>query len=112
MSGCGGRTRWTGRQIVEGYAPRLWLGEALATVRRILLIVGTARTERALHPGHGRLLQRRRLLVHPSTSFANPAMTVGRAFTGTSAGMGPQRDGDVENRDPAAGLVWETEAIA
>ncbi|GAA2718866.1 MULTISPECIES: MIP/aquaporin family protein [Streptomyces] len=74
----------------DRWAGHLWLAEAVATAGLVWLVFGLARAGRAhLAP----------LLVAPyigaaywftsSTSFANPAVTIGRAFTDTFAGIAP-----------------------
>lgn len=71
-------------------AGHLWLGEVVATAGLVWLVFGLARAGRA---------HQAPLLVASyigaaywftsSTSFANPAVTVGRAFTDTFAGIAP-----------------------
>ncbi|OIJ69750.1 aquaporin [Streptomyces mangrovisoli] len=71
-------------------AGHLLLGEVVATAGLILLIFGLARTERlrfapiavASYIGAA-------YWFTSSTSFANPAVTIGRAFTDTFAGIAP-----------------------
>ncbi|MFD9483737.1 aquaporin [Streptomyces sp. NPDC059991] len=71
-------------------AGHLLLGEVVATAGLILLIFGLARTDRlrfapvavASYIGSA-------YWFTSSTSFANPAVTIGRAFTDTFAGIGP-----------------------
>ncbi|MFF5970728.1 aquaporin [Streptomyces sp. NPDC012769] len=71
-------------------AGNLLLGEVVATAGLILLIFGLARTDRlrfapvavASYIGSA-------YWFTSSTSFANPAVTVGRAFTDTFAGIAP-----------------------
>ncbi|MFF6887967.1 aquaporin [Streptomyces sp. NPDC012421] len=84
-----------GKPLVEfsthdRFAGHLWLAEAVATAGLIWLVFGLARTGRA---------QLAPLLVASSigaaywftssTSFANPAVTISRAFTDTFAGIAP-----------------------
>ncbi|MEU7426324.1 MIP/aquaporin family protein [Streptomyces sp. NPDC040750] len=74
----------------ERWAGHLWLAEIVATAGLVWLIFGLARA------GHAHLAP---LLVASyigaaywftsSTSFANPAVTIGRAFTDTFAGIAP-----------------------
>ncbi|WP_443079102.1 aquaporin [Streptomyces sp. NBC_01498] len=74
----------------DRFAGHLWLGEIVATAGLIWLVLGLARAGRA---------ERAPLLVASyigaaywftsSTSFANPAVTIGRAFTDTFAGIAP-----------------------
>ncbi|MEW2045755.1 MIP/aquaporin family protein [Streptomyces sp. NPDC005476] len=71
-------------------AGHLLLGEVVATAGLILLIFGLARTDRlrfapiavASYIGAA-------YWFTSSTSFANPAVTIGRAFTDTFAGIAP-----------------------
>ncbi|WP_409474607.1 aquaporin [Streptomyces sp. HC307] len=71
-------------------AGHLLLGEVVATAGLILLIFGLARTDRlrfapvavASYIGSA-------YWFTSSTSFANPAVTIGRAFTDTFAGIAP-----------------------
>ncbi|GAA3106528.1 aquaporin [Streptosporangium carneum] len=74
----------------ERFAPHLWISEVVATGTLILLIFGLART------GHARLAPAAvacwigaAYWFTSSTSFANPAVTIGRAFTDTFAGIAP-----------------------
>ncbi|MES5820486.1 aquaporin [Streptomyces sp. RG80] len=79
--------RWSTHDRSAGH---LLLGEAVATAGLILLIFGLARTDRlrfapvavASYIGSA-------YWFTSSTSFANPAVTVGRAFTDTFAGIAP-----------------------
>ncbi|MFD0378309.1 aquaporin [Streptomyces sp. NPDC127112] len=74
----------------ERWAGHLWLAEVVATAGLVWLVFGLARAGRA---------QLAPLLVASyigaaywftsSTSFANPAVTIGRAFTDTFAGIAP-----------------------
>ncbi|MEU4498497.1 aquaporin family protein [Streptomyces sp. NBC_00210] len=74
----------------ERSAGNLLLGEVVATAGLILLIFGLARTDRlrfvpvavASYIGAA-------YWFTSSTSFANPAVTIGRAFTDTFAGIAP-----------------------
>ncbi|MFI1070557.1 aquaporin [Streptomyces puniciscabiei] len=74
----------------DRYAGHLWLGEVVATAGLILLIFGLARTERA-HFGPVAVASYigAAYWFTSSTSFANPAVTIGRAFTDTFAGIAP-----------------------
>ncbi|MEV8639278.1 aquaporin [Streptosporangium sp. NPDC051023] len=74
----------------ERYAGHLWLAEAVATAGLIVVIFGLVRT------GQGRLAPvavacylGAAYWFTSSTSFANPAVTIGRAFTDTFAGIAP-----------------------
>ncbi|GIG61801.1 transport protein [Longispora fulva] len=68
----------------------LWLGETVATAGLILLIFALVRTERAAlaAPAVGAYIGAAYWFTS-STSFANPAVTIGRAFTDTFAGIRP-----------------------
>jgi len=71
-------------------APHLLLGEVVATAGLILLIFGLTRTGRAhLAPVAVASYIGAAYWFTSSTSFANPAVTVGRAFTDTFAGIAP-----------------------
>ncbi|MEV5437299.1 MIP/aquaporin family protein [Streptomyces sp. NPDC052682] len=71
-------------------APHLWLGEAVATAGLVLLVLGLARTGRArLAPAAVASYIGAAYWFTSSTSFANPAVTLGRAFTDTFAGIAP-----------------------
>lgn len=71
-------------------AGHLWLGELIATAGLVLLIFGLARTDRA-HFGPVAVASYigAAYWFTSSTSFANPAVTIGRAFTDTFAGIAP-----------------------
>ena len=68
----------------------LWLGETVATAGLLLLIFALVRTGRAAiaAPAIGAYIGAAYWFTS-STSFANPAVTVGRAFTDTFAGIAP-----------------------
>ncbi|OLZ59182.1 antitoxin [Streptomyces sp. IMTB 2501] len=71
-------------------ADQLWLGEVVATAGLILLIFGLDRVGRAaLAPVGVAAYIGAAYWFTPSTSFANPAVTIGRAFTDTFAGIAP-----------------------
>ncbi|MGW1544998.1 aquaporin [Streptomyces sp. NPDC002309] len=71
-------------------AGHLWLGEVVATAGLILLIFGLTRVGRAaLAPAAVASYIGAAYWFTSSTSFANPAVTVGRAFTDTFAGIAP-----------------------
>ncbi|MGI5380108.1 aquaporin [Streptomyces sp. CA-251387] len=68
----------------------LWLGELVATAGLILLILGLGRIHRAsLAPAAVAAYIGAAYWFTSSTSFANPAVTIGRAFTDTFAGIAP-----------------------
>jgi arsenate reductase len=70
--------------------PHLWVGEVVATAGLLLLVFALARTGRAATaaPAVGAYIGAAYWFTS-STSFANPAVTVGRAFTDTFAGIAP-----------------------
>ncbi len=70
--------------------PRLWLGEVVATAGLITLIVALARTGRggSTAAAVGAYIGAAYWFTS-STSFANPAVTVGRMFTDTFTGIAP-----------------------
>ncbi|WP_317443413.1 aquaporin [Streptomyces collinus] len=71
-------------------AGHLWLGEVVATAGLILLVFGLNRTQRAhLGPVAVASYIGAAYWFTSSTSFANPAVTIGRAFTDTFAGIAP-----------------------
>jgi glycerol uptake facilitator-like aquaporin len=69
----------------------LLLGEVVATAGLVLLIFALVRTERVRYvaPAVGGYIAAAYWFTS-STSFANPAVTVGRAFTDTFAGIAPE----------------------
>jgi glycerol uptake facilitator-like aquaporin len=71
-------------------AGHLWLGELVATAGLVLLISGLTRTGRA-HLGAVAVASYIGAVYWftSSRSFADPAVTVGRALTDTFAGIGP-----------------------
>ncbi|MGW4561052.1 aquaporin [Streptomyces sp. NPDC004561] len=79
--------RWSTHDRSAGH---LWLGETVATAGLVLLIFGLARTGRA-HFGPVAVASYigAAYWFTSSTSFANPAVTIGRAFTDTFAGIAP-----------------------
>ncbi|SPF06952.1 aquaporin [Streptomyces sp. MA5143a] len=71
-------------------AGHLWLGELVATAGLVLLVFGLTRTGRAqLAPVAVASYIGAAYWFTSSTSFANPAVTIGRAFTDTFAGIAP-----------------------
>ncbi|WP_433288827.1 aquaporin [Micromonospora sp. CA-244673] len=71
-------------------AGNLWLGEVVATTGLILLIFALARSGRAaVAPAAVGAYIGAAYWFTSSTSFANPAVTIGRAFTDTFAGIAP-----------------------
>ncbi|MEH0935510.1 MIP/aquaporin family protein [Micromonospora psammae] len=78
---------FSGRERAGGH---LWLGEVVATAGLILLIFALARSGRAsVAPAAVGAYIGAAYWFTSSTSFANPAVTVGRAFTDTFAGIAP-----------------------
>lgn len=70
--------------------PHLWLGEVVATAGLLVVIVGLIRHGRtAAVPAAVGAYIGAAYWFTSSTSFANPAVTVGRAFTDTYAGISP-----------------------
>jgi arsenate reductase len=68
----------------------LWLGEVVATVGLLLLVFALARSGRtAVAPATVGAYIGAAYWFTSSTSFANPAVTIGRAFTDTFAGIRP-----------------------
>ncbi|GAA2715964.1 aquaporin [Actinoplanes palleronii] len=71
-------------------AGNLWLGEIVAVVGLLLLIFALARSGRApVAPAAVGAYIGAAYWFTSSTSFANPAVTIGRAFTDTFAGINP-----------------------
>ena len=71
-------------------AGHLWLGEVVATAGLILLIFALARSGRAsVAPAAVGAYIGAAYWFTSSTSFANPAVTIGRAFTDSFAGIAP-----------------------
>jgi arsenate reductase len=74
----------------ERTAGHLWLGEVVATGGLLLLIFALARSGRtAVAPAAVGAYIGAAYWFTSSTSFANPAVTVGRAFTDSFAGIAP-----------------------
>ncbi|MGW4946391.1 aquaporin [Actinoplanes sp. NPDC004185] len=74
----------------ERAAGHLWLGEIVATAGLILLIFALAWSGRAaVAPAAVGAYIGAAYWFTSSTSFANPAVTIGRAFTDTFAGIAP-----------------------
>ena len=68
----------------------LWLGEVVATAGLVALIFALARTGRGMlaAPAVGAYIGAAYWFTS-STSFANPAVTIGRVFSDTFAGIAP-----------------------
>ncbi|MFG2974405.1 aquaporin [Streptomyces sp. NPDC048331] len=74
----------------ERWAGHLWLAEVVATAGLVWLIFGLTRASRAhLAPLLVAAYIGTAYWFTSSTSFANPAVTIGRAFTDTFAGIAP-----------------------
>ncbi|MEV7558979.1 aquaporin [Streptomyces sp. NPDC089795] len=74
----------------ERFAGHVWLGEVVATAGLVWLIFGLARASRAhLAAPLVAAYIGAAYWFTSSTSFANPAVTIGRAFTDTFAGIAP-----------------------
>ncbi|MFI1645647.1 aquaporin [Streptomyces avidinii] len=74
----------------DRWAGHLWLGEVVATAGLVWLVLGLARTGRAHQaPVAVASYIGAAYWFTSSTSFANPAVTIGRAFTDTFAGIAP-----------------------
>ena len=74
----------------ERSAGGLWLGEVVATIGLLMVIFGVVRSGRATAaPFAVGAYIGCAYFFTSSTSFANPAVTVGRAFTDTFAGIEP-----------------------
>ena len=66
-----------------------WAGEAIATFGLILTILGTVRHRSAWVPASVALYITAAYWFTSSTSFANPAITVGRSLSDSFAGIAP-----------------------
>jgi arsenate reductase len=74
----------------ERATANLWLGEGVATAGLVLLVFTLVRTQRTalVPPAVGAYIGAAYWFTS-STSFANPAVTAGRAFSDTFAGIAP-----------------------
>ena len=70
--------------------PGQWTGEAVATFGLILTILGTARHRPAAVPASVALYLGAAYWFTSSTSFANPAIPVGRSLSDSFAGIAPR----------------------
>jgi arsenate reductase len=78
---------WSTRHRSE---PHLWLGEVVATAGLLLVIVALARSGKTSQaPWAVGAYIGAAYFFTSSTSFANPAVSIGRAFTDTFAGIAP-----------------------
>jgi glycerol uptake facilitator-like aquaporin len=73
-------------EIARGGAG-LWLGEMVATFGLVLLVAGANRASALLAPVAAGLFILAAYWFTASTSFANPALTLARAFTGGFTGI-------------------------
>ncbi|MFB7673107.1 aquaporin [Kitasatospora purpeofusca] len=73
----------------DRWAPHLWLGEVVATAGLVLLILGLRIGRAHLAPAAVASYIGAAYWFTSSTSFANPAVTIGRAFSDTFAGIAP-----------------------
>ncbi|MEW1646013.1 MIP/aquaporin family protein [Streptomyces sp. NPDC091219] len=79
--------KWSARDRSAGH---LWLGELVATSGLVLLVFGLARSGRdRFAPVAVASWIGAAYWFTSSTSFANPAVTIGRAFTDSFAGIAP-----------------------
>ncbi len=87
-------------------AGHLLLGEVVATAGLVFLIFALARTRRGsvAAPAVGAYIAAAYWFTS-STSFANPAVTIGRAFTDTFAGIAPASVPGFLGAEVAGGLV-------
>lgn len=69
--------------------PGIWLAEGVATFGLILVVIGCSARTPAVVPAAVGLFIAAAYWFTASTGFANPAMTVARAFTATPAGILP-----------------------
>jgi glycerol uptake facilitator-like aquaporin len=84
--------RLSGGDVVDPHrsAGHMWLGEVVATAGLVVLIFALARSGRAaVAPAAVGAYIGAAYRFTSSTSFANPAVTVGRAFTDTFGGIAP-----------------------
>jgi arsenate reductase len=78
---------WSAKTRSAGH---LWLGEVVATAGLVLLVFALARSGRStVAPAAVGAYIGAAYWFTSSTSFANPAVTIGRAFTDTFAGIAP-----------------------
>jgi glycerol uptake facilitator-like aquaporin len=66
-----------------------WVSEGVATFALVLTILAVSRTRPAATPFAVGLIITGAYWFTPSTSFANPAVTIARAFSNTFAGIAP-----------------------
>jgi arsenate reductase len=82
-----GAVHWSDQARSSG---GLWLGEVVATIGLLMVIFGVVRSGRAsAAPFAVGAYIGSAYFFTSSTSFANPAVTIGRAFTNTFAGIKP-----------------------
>ncbi len=68
-------------------SPALWLSELIASFGLILVILGVSKSNKTLVPFAVGLYITSAYWFTSSTSFANPAVTIARAFTSTFTGI-------------------------
>ena len=66
-----------------------WLGEGIATFGLVFTILGTLKVAKAWIPASVALYITAAYWFTSSTSFANPAITIGRSLTDTFSGISP-----------------------
>jgi glycerol uptake facilitator-like aquaporin len=94
-------------------APHLWLGEAVATAGLVLVVFALARSGRGgLAPAAVAGWVGAAYWATSSTSFANPAVTIGRAFTDTFAGIAPASVPGFVAAQAVGGVVGATLVVA
>ncbi|MGW2014898.1 MIP/aquaporin family protein [Streptomyces sp. NPDC001927] len=82
--------RWVAFSGHDRSSPHLWLGEVVATAGLLLVVFGLPRTGReSVAPVAVAGFIGAAYWFTSSTSFANPAVTIGRAFTDSFAGIAP-----------------------
>ena len=69
--------------------PAQWFAEVIATAGLVMVILGGLRVNAALIPAMVGLYIMAALWFTASTSFANPAVTLGRTVSDTFAGIDP-----------------------
>lgn len=86
-----------------------WLSEAVATFALVLTILGTLRARPQAVPVSVALVIVAAYWFTASTSFANPAVTVGRSISDTFAGISPANvPGFLLSQMAGAALAWLT----
>jgi len=89
-----------------------WLSEGVATFGLVLTIAGTASRSREAVAGAVALYITSAYWFTASTSFANPAVTIARAFTPSFAGIAPlDAPAFIVAQFIGAGLAWWTASL-